>query len=163
MVATPPARRRPATPAAPSTADAPDLLDDSLGYALKRAQVRAYDLMFQCLGPEALSPGRMTALSLIGGQPGISQSALAEQLKVNRASVVKVIDTLEALGFVERRATAGDRRSHALVLTAAGEDELQTLHGQIRRYEQALAENLSAEERQQLLALLERVAPAEGR
>lgn len=135
-----------------------DLLKDSLGYALKRAQVRAYDLLFATIGPEAISPARMTALSIIGTQAGASQSALAEQLGINRASVVKVIDTLESLRLVERRPVEGDRRSYSLVLTPLGRSELKALHKKVRSYEEAIARALTAQERLQLIDLLEKVA-----
>jgi DNA-binding MarR family transcriptional regulator len=135
-----------------------DLLSGTLGYAIKRAQVRSYEVLFSILGPNALTPGRMTALSLIGLQPGITQSALAEQLKINRASMVKVIDALEALGFVERCATEGDRRSYALRLTLEGNQELKKLHQQIDQYEKAISSTLAKGERKQLMELLEKVA-----
>lgn len=136
-----------------------DLRHDALGYALKQAQVRSYEILFDILGPDALSPARMTALSIIATHVGISQSALADLLRVNRASVVKVIDTLEALQLVERRQVAGDRRSHSLVATAAGKDELQRLRLKTERYEQAIAAGLTADERRQLMCLLGKVAP----
>jgi len=135
-----------------------DLLSGTLGYAIKRAQMRSYEVLFSILGPNALTPGRMTALSLIGMQPGITQSALAEQLKINRASVVKVIDALESLDFAERCATEGDRRSYSLRLTKRGNEELQKLHQQIDRYEKAISATLAAGERQLLMELLEKVA-----
>lgn len=135
-----------------------DLMADALGYSLKRAQVRAYEVLGSFLDEDSISPARMTALSLIGMRPGISQSALAKELGINRASVVKVIDTLESKNFVERRATEGDRRSYSLALTDHGLSELRTLQEQIRRYERAIAVNLTADERRQLMGLLEKVA-----
>lgn len=140
-----------------------DLRENSLGYTIKRAQVRAYEMLFAILGPDAISPARMTALSIIGAQPGTTQSALAEQLQITRASIVKVIDTLESLHLVERQATPGDRRSHSLVLTKSGHDELRTLHEKTRRYEAAIAANLTPTERHQLMALLDKVALAPER
>ena len=111
-----------------------DLRQDSLGYAIKRAQVRTYEVLFATLGPDAISPARMTALSIIGAQPGINQSALAEQLRVTRPSMVKVIDSLEGLGLVERRAIPGDRRSYSLALTEQGRRELRDMHEKTRQY-----------------------------
>jgi DNA-binding MarR family transcriptional regulator len=137
-----------------------DLLADSLGYCLKRAQVRAYEVLATFVDADSISPARMTALSLIAMRSGISQSALAKELGINRASVVKVIDSLEAKQLVERRATEGDRRSYSLALTDSGLDELRGLQEQVRRYEQAIAAGLSADERHQLMRLLERVAVA---
>ncbi|MGO3741964.1 MarR family winged helix-turn-helix transcriptional regulator [Kerstersia sp.] len=136
-----------------------DLCHDALGYALRRAQVRSYELLFGILGQEALTPARITALSLIATHPGMSQSVLAEQLQVNRASVVKVIDALETKGFVQRCPVQGDRRSYALAVTQAGRAELHALRRKMDAYEAALAERLEAGERQQLMRLLEKVAP----
>ncbi|CAM4216337.1 MarR family winged helix-turn-helix transcriptional regulator [Kerstersia similis] len=135
-----------------------DLCSDALGYALRRAQVRSYELLFGILGAEALTPARITALSLIATHPGMNQSALAEHLKVNRASVVKVIDTLESHGLVQRCPVQGDRRSRALAVTGAGREELRSLRRKMDIYERALAERLDAGERQQLMRLLEKVA-----
>lgn len=133
----------------------------TLGYALKRAQVRSYELFFAMMGPESISPARMTALSMVAAQPGISQSGLAERLAITRASVVKVVDNLESLGLIERAPTEGDRRSYALALTDEGHRELARLRGEIRCYEEKLASRLTANERDLLMGLLERVAQPE--
>lgn len=160
---------RPATP--PTTAEsdlatpqdslpgaALDLLEDSLGYAIKCAQIRTYETLFQMLGPNAISPARLTALSIISTRSGINQSELAEALRITRASVVKVIDTLESLGFVQRQPMAGDRRSYALVVTELGKNELLGMRQRLTAYEQAIAAQLTAAERRQLMALLAKVA-----
>lgn len=135
-----------------------DLTADSLGYCLKRAQVRAYEVLATFVDQDSISPARMTALSLIAMHSGVSQSALGKELGINRASVVKVIDALESKSLVERRAIEGDRRSYSLALTASGLSELRTLQEKVRQYEQAIATNLSADERRQLMGLLEKVA-----
>lgn len=134
-----------------------DLVSKALGYAIKRAQVHAYELFFDFLGDNAISPARMTALSLIGTNPGITQSALAKMLGISRAGIVKVIDWLESLSLVERRAKQGDRRSNLLYLTTSGQDELNWLAEQSKQYENLLASRLTEEERAQLMTLLEKV------
>ncbi len=138
----------------------PDMLHDSLGYAILRAKVRSYEMLYEVHGGDGISPARMTALSIIGTQPGTNQSALAEQLRITRASIVKVIDNLEALELVERRSIPGDRRSYSLVLTEKGRQELLSLYEKNRRYEMRIAEGLTAHERASLIALLDRVAVA---
>lgn len=135
-----------------------DLLQDSLGYTLKLAQVRTYEVLYATLGPRAISPARMTALSIIGTQSGISQATLAERLGIARPSVVKVVDTLESLGLIERQAVPNDRRSYALVLTSRGKEELREIRSQLRVYEKAITAKLTATERTQLMALLAKVA-----
>jgi DNA-binding MarR family transcriptional regulator len=142
-------------------ADIPVDLDfraDSLGYSLKRAQMRSYDMFFEMLGPQTVSPARMTALSIIATEQRINQSTLAERLGISRPSVVKVVDALESLGMIERLAIPDDRRSYALVLTRPGVDELRAMRDKVTRFEAALVARLSIAERAQLMDLLSRVA-----
>jgi len=135
-----------------------DITIDSLGYAIKSAQVRIYEKLFQALGPNAISPARLTALNIVSLKPGINQTELAQQLRITRASVVKVVDTLESLGFVQRQAIAEDRRSYALVATELGKSELTRMRKLLQTYEVTIASQLTPAERSQLMALLAKVA-----
>jgi len=135
---------------------------DSLGYALRRTQVHAYALFFEMLGSLELSPARLTALSIIAMETDINQAALARRLNVAGPSVMKLIDALESAGFIRRTEVVGDRRRYSLVLTASGRAMLDTLRAKLAAYEARLAQNLSAAERKQLLALLARVTDTEA-
>lgn len=152
----------PAGPRRKRTSDAPlarfDFQSDALGYALRRAQVRAYDLYFEMLGALDLSPARMTALSIIAGEPEINQATLARRLEVAGPSVLKLVDALESAGLIRRENVVDDRRRYSLVLTPAGRAKLEALRAELAAYEKRLAQKLSAAERSQLMALLERVA-----
>jgi DNA-binding MarR family transcriptional regulator len=134
-----------------------DALSASLGYAIKRAQIRTYALLFRFFDEDSLSPGRMTVLWMIASDPGVNQSTLAQRLSITRASMVKVIDTLEARGLVQRHAVEGDRRSYALAVTPEGVSEVQRHRELLLRFEKALAAGLSAAERRELFRLLEKV------
>lgn len=135
-----------------------DELADSLGYAIRRAQVRSYALLFRSFAADSLTPGRMTALWIVASEPGVSQTELADRLSITRASVVKVVDSLEALGLVQRQAVPQDRRSYALTLTPQGLRELERHRDMHARYEDELAAALTRNQRRQLMALLEKVA-----
>jgi MarR family transcriptional regulator, organic hydroperoxide resistance regulator len=50
----------------------------------------------------------------------VTQQDLAERLYVTKGNVSGLVDRLVEAGLVERRASPGDRRSHALHLTRAG-------------------------------------------
>jgi DNA-binding MarR family transcriptional regulator len=152
-----PAARRVRAPPPADSLDPFDLRRDSLGYLLRRAQVHAYGLFFEMLGSLELSPARLTALSVIAGESNINQAALARRLGVAGPSVMKLIDALEGAGFIRRMDVASDRRRYSLVLTASGRAVLQTLQKRHAAYEQRLAKPLSAAEREQLMALLNRL------
>src|SRR5881392_3554167 len=95
-------------------------------------------------------------LTRVHRHPGASQSELADMMEVERASAGRMIDRLEANGWVERRAQDGDRRVKRVYLTP----EAERVHRRIWRVaeetlDDALA-NLSAREGVQLRALLTR-------
>lgn len=132
-------------------------LEHSLGYTVKRAQVRCDEALISVL-PADLSPTRMTALATIDANPGITQSALGSVLHIAPPSVVKVVDVLERLGLVTREASPTDRRVYALVLTIAGQAELQRCRTIVTQFEVEIASKLSKAECALLIELLCRVA-----
>jgi DNA-binding MarR family transcriptional regulator len=136
-----------------------DFQKDSLGYALRRAQMRAYELYYAKLSSFGLSPARLTALSIIAIEPAINQAALAQRLAITGPSVLKLVDSLEAAGLIERTDCLGDRRRYQLALTTLGRAKMQELQLQKAHLEESIAGRLTASERKQLMALLERVAP----
>ena len=74
----------------------------------------------EALEPLSLTPIRVLALAYVMQHVGCDQSSLGGVLGMGRASAMLLVDKLEGLGYIERRPGA-DRRSNALVVTAAGE------------------------------------------
>lgn len=136
-----------------------DFERDSLGYALRRAQLRTYERYYETLmNAGGLTPAQLTALSQISQQRGLNQAALAQRLQTSGPSALRIVDVLEEAGYVNRESLAGDRRSHALVLTPKGAAKLAELSRMVRDYDMRISARLSAAERTLLLSLLERVA-----
>jgi DNA-binding MarR family transcriptional regulator len=76
--------------------------------------------------------------------------------------MVFLTDELEKLGLVERRRNPADRRSHALYLTTAGTAMLDRVREVTRAHEDAITAGLSGPEREELTALLRRLARDRG-
>lgn len=133
----------------------PGPLAGLLGYRLRLAQ-QAVFRDFAASVPE-LSPGRAGILMLVEANPGVAQGRLAEAVGLDRSTMVGVIDVLEARGLVERR-RGEDRRTNGLWLTRAGRALLARARKRIELHEKRVASRLSAAERTQLLALLEKLA-----
>jgi len=67
-----------------------------------------------------LSVPQFDVLSTLTEAEGLSQRELADRLYVTKGNVSGLIDRMVEAGMVERRALPGDRRSHALAMTAHG-------------------------------------------
>jgi DNA-binding MarR family transcriptional regulator len=131
------------------------VLTGLLGYRLRVAQQAVFRDFARAI-PEA-SPGRAGILLLIEANPGVTQSRLAQAVGLERSTLVGVLHVLEARALVERR-RGEDRRTNGLWLTRAGQALVASLKRRIRIHERRVAARLSASERAQLLALLEKLA-----
>ena len=96
------------------------MLPDLIGYHLRCAQVTVFQHYSATMGKLGISAPQFGTLLLIEGNPGVSQSAVAEALRFDRSTLVQIIDRLESRNLVVREVSAQDRRSHALRLTNEG-------------------------------------------
>jgi DNA-binding MarR family transcriptional regulator len=135
------------------------LLPTLVGYQLRLAQIAIFRDFKQRLGKYAITPGLFGVLVLIEANAGMKQTDLANAIHLDRSSVVNVIDNLEAVRLVERRAANGDRRSKALFLTAKGKRLLQRLKPRVAEHERHLTRHLSGRDQKTLVALLQEIFP----
>lgn len=164
-LAKPAARRQSAS--APAAVDSPakngavqlGLLPGLLGYQLRLAQRAIFGDFADTMGELEVSPGLFGMLVIIEANPGLKQTQLAHAAHLDRSSLVPALDKLEARGLVTRRASEEDRRVNGLWLTPEGSALLKKLKQRVARHEQRLTRNLSAAERDQLIALLHRIFP----
>ncbi len=133
----------------------PGILPQLLGYRLRLAQ-QAVFRDFAASVPE-VSPGRVGMLLLIESNPGVTQSRLARAMALDRSTMVGLVDALEERGLIERR-RGEDRRTNGLWLTRGGRALLSRVKRRIAQHEKRVATRLSATERGQLVALLEKLA-----
>lgn len=139
------------------------VLPELVGYHLRRAQKAVFGHFSESLADLGLSPGQFGVLTLIDANTGLSQSALAGILGIERSTMVAVIDGLEASGWVERKPSATDRRSYALRLTADGTALLKRARPEVAKHEREIGAGLSDAEKVQLIDLLNCVASAAAR
>ena len=132
----------------------PGVLPGLLGYRLRLAQQAVFRDFASSVAE--LSPGRAGMLLLVEANPGVTQGRLAQAVALDRSTMVGVIDALEERGLIERRRGA-DRRTNGLWLTRAGRAFVARLKSRIEMHERRVAAHLTPGEREQLLALLEKL------
>jgi DNA-binding MarR family transcriptional regulator len=133
-------------------------LDQHLGYALRRAQVAAFDAFHRATAGAGVTPPRFTALVILNANPGITQSMLGEILGTARSGAMLLTDWLEGRGLAERRHRPDDGRAWGLYLTPKGGRVLETLRRRVRQQDRRFAGRLAGRERRELLRLLEKLA-----
>ncbi|KAB2914288.1 MAG: MarR family transcriptional regulator [Hyphomicrobiaceae bacterium] len=110
-------------------------------------RVRAFDL----------TRSQWLVIARVHRRPGLSQSEVADLLEIEKAPAGRLIERMEAKGWLRRRTDASDRRVNRLYLTADGE----RLHATIWPVAEATVDDalsdLSAEERRRLSRVMARV------
>jgi len=138
------------------------ILPTLVGYHLRQAQISVFQDFAQSMAKKNISPGQFGVLTLIGSNPGRSQSALARAIGIERSTMVAVIDALELRGLVERQPSRVDRRSYALILSSKGDKLLQTLRPLVLSHDDRITENLTTRERDVIIDLLSKLITSPG-
>lgn len=137
-------------------------LSGRLTYSLKRALADLVDLHAEQLSPVGVSEKELGVLLLLDGRDRESQQQVAARLRIDRTTMVALIDGLEAKGLVARRPDAGDRRRNVVELTGDGQATLVRAVRASDEAERQLLAVLDDAESAQLRELLTRVAAGTG-
>jgi DNA-binding MarR family transcriptional regulator len=92
-----------------------------------------------------------------------SQRTVADTLNIDRATVVALIDDLEARGLARRERSARDRRANELQLTGEGRRALERAHALMDKCEGDFVAALEPAERERLGDLLQRLLQSRSR
>ncbi|OLT19326.1 MarR family transcriptional regulator [Pseudonocardia sp. CNS-139] len=109
-----------------------------------------------------LTPPQTGLLRAIAAAPGLSQQAVAQFLGTPPSRLVALVDALADRGLVERRRNPGDRRLHALHVTAEGEALLQRIAQLGQAHDDTICAALDDDQRATLRALLVLIAGEQG-
>jgi len=137
-------------------------LNDLMTYHLRRAQVAAFNNFTDAMAETQVTPGQFGVITLIASNEGLSQSAVARSLGVERSTMVAVIDGLEGRGLVVRKPSPTDRRSNALELSEEGHALFARGIELAKEGDRKTASALTEEESVQLVTLLRKLNSAAG-
>lgn len=131
-------------------------LANHVGFHLRLAQLAVFEHFANRLGEIDVTPAIFSVLEVLHQNDGITQSKLAAVVKLERSSMVPMLDKLSRRGLVERRASTTDRRHNHLHLTAAGRELLEEAMRRAALHEREVCKSFTIAEKKQLLELLGR-------
>lgn len=104
-----------------------------------------------------LTRAQWRATKMLYHREGLRQNELAEMLEMEPIAVGRVIDRLQAAGFVERRADPRDRRAWRLYVTDQAHDVVDDMERIARELRGEASRGISYDEMKQCLAVMERI------
>lgn len=108
----------------------------------------------QALDSIGLTTTTFAVLNVLGAREGTIQQQLSADMGIDASAMVKLINTLEDAGLVERQRRPNDRRAWEVTITPNGRHALQQAKQLASDVEDEILGGLTAAERRQLLALL---------
>jgi MarR family transcriptional regulator, transcriptional regulator for hemolysin len=131
--------------------------ENYIGYTITdvaRLMRTVFERRVRALG---LTRAQWLVIARVHRLPGLSQSEIADLLEIEKAAAGRLIDRMQAKGWLERRADRSDRRVNRLHLTP----KAKRLHAAIWPLAEATVDDalgdLSPDERRRLTHLMTRV------
>lgn len=129
-----------------------------IGHLLRRVSQRAMSFTSSALAELDITPVQAVALMALQRAGALSQAELGRAIGMEPANVHGLVLRLMKLGHVARAEHPDDRRQLQLRLTPVGIERAQQAAELTARSSQRMLEPLRSDEREQLFALLERLA-----
>ncbi len=148
----------PAPPLYFNSHDLSEALASETGYVLSYVSQMAQLVLEELLEPLHIDARQLGVMKLIAESEHRSQVAISQNMGLDRTHVVRLVDDLEALGYVQREKSAHDRRYYELVLTPEGVRVLSETRRIIDAADDDTYGCLSEAERKTLHRLLRKVA-----
>jgi DNA-binding MarR family transcriptional regulator len=140
-----------------SEASLPPALAEMAGFLIAKAHAVFHERANEVVGTGRLQIKHFGCLTVIADEGPLSQQYLCARVRVDRTTMVAVVDELESAGLVERRRNPDDRRAYALEATDAGRAWIAEKRGALMAAQEELLSVLGESERRQLVDSLQRL------
>lgn len=132
-------------------------IGDILGFHIRLAHGAVYRHFMETFEHLGLTQKQVSVLWLLDDHPGIAQTDLAQRLQMDRATVMAIVNRLQARDFLVRGKSTGDQRRQTLTLRPAGHAALVEARKAILEHEAWLKGRFNKREIRQLIGLLTRI------
>lgn len=132
-------------------------LENLLGFHLRMANVAIYRDFAAAMTKLELTQRQAATLALIEANPGTPQVAIAARLGSDRATIMAMVDRLEARGLITRTRSRSDRRRQELFLTPLGQKVCKDAKKLIAEHERRFTSMFTDDELKALFDALKRI------
>lgn len=139
------------TPDGGSSEDAPPYV---IGILLRRAHVRAARAFSAALWPTGIEGRHFGVLAALARHAPLNQRELVDRVGSDKASMVRIVDDLEAAGLATRAPDPHDRRVHAVSITTRGREVFTDAEHTAKQVATDLLSHLPPDDRDHLTHLL---------
>ena len=128
-----------------------------VGFHIRLAHGAVYRQFTATFTDLDLTQKQVSALWLVDDHPDISQTDLAQRMRMDRATTMAIVNRLEAKEYLLRGKSPSDGRKQTLNLTAKGRTALVASKEAIMAHERWLKSRFSDKEVETLIELLTRI------
>jgi len=132
-------------------------VEGAVGYHLRRAQTVVLDDVGRRMGTLGLNPRDFTVMSVIGANPGINASRIAQSLPMKTSNLSVLLVKLKRRGLVRRADGEEFSRVQSLHLTREGVELLEEARRQHREHLSFLERILGRAQLAQLIRALRKL------
>jgi MarR family transcriptional regulator, lower aerobic nicotinate degradation pathway regulator len=127
------------------------------GHLIRRLQQIAVALFVVECEALDLTPVQYASLTVIRDVPDVDATRLSSLVALDRATLAKVIERLEAKGWIVRTSDDADKRVKLLRVTQKGRDILTAAEPGVRRCQRRILAPLTEEDRRSFMTMLQRL------
>jgi DNA-binding MarR family transcriptional regulator len=147
---------------AKKTTQIPEQIDNSyleslLGYNCRRAALAIIEEFLVRLAVFGLRPVEFSVLSVILHNPGVTSRQICATLGILSPNLVRIIQSFDERGLIDRAVHSADRRAIGLTLSGAGRKLMREAEKEAAALEDEAAPELTAKEKSELIRLLGKV------
>lgn len=122
------------------------MVDQRLGYVIKRVQQELRSRMDEKLEAVGVTTPQYAALSILEEDQGLSNAELARRCFLTPQTMHKIVAGLEAKGLIERKSDPSHGRKINTLLTSEGKKALKKAHEIVIEIEGEMTSDLTQEE-----------------
>ena len=131
-------------------------LEKSIGFKINQTANKINNKFNIVLQKYDIAPEQRATLEIIKYEKDVNQTKIAQILGKDKTTISRTLATLEKKGFISKIQI--DKRTNQIELTPLSQKVLEESSQEVKDFRQNLISNLSENEVQELIRLLEKVA-----